>query len=229
MYNDHGVEALWVAVKETQQEVAQIREMLAVGANLNANNRPPVNRAHAKEIASGQPVDRRRSPAPHIQHDSEEDSNEGDDMGCREATDYQALKFINSQKHLDNMHVSRRANLLVTLAHEIMGFECLKELYQEDEDFKESGRSALRNTPSVIFMSEGFLFRGNCLCIPRMSLREKLICDLHGDGLSGHLGPDKTVASLEEQYFWPQLKRDVGNFVQRPRSRFRFFFAQPKH
>ena len=78
---DHGVEALWAAVEETRQQVAQIREMLAARINLNANNRPPVNRARVEGIARGQPVDRRRNPAPRIQPDSEDDSDEEDDMG----------------------------------------------------------------------------------------------------------------------------------------------------
>ena len=51
--DDHGVEALWATVEETRQQVAQIREMLAVGVNLNANNRPPINRACAEGIARG--------------------------------------------------------------------------------------------------------------------------------------------------------------------------------
>ena len=39
--------------------------------------------------------------------------------------------------------------------------------------------------------------------------------ELHAGSLSGHFGRDKIVALVEHDYYWPQLHRDVAQFVER--------------
>jgi len=84
---------------------------------------------------------------------------------------------------------------------EIISFDCLKDMYAEDEDFGNSWAQCLQGFPHKgMHIQEGYLFLGNQLCIPRSSLREQVIYELHGGGLGGHLGLIK---------LWPWQKKDI--------------------
>ena len=75
--------------------------------------------------------------------------------------------------------------------------------------------SSNTNLSSDFCVESGYLFRQSKLCIPKGSLRKFLIQDLHGSGLGGNFGRDKTWGLIQERYYWPNMHRDVEQFVQR--------------
>ena len=90
--------------------------------------------------------------------------------------------------------LSQRAILRKTMGSEAIGFDCLKDLYISDDDFVEVWKQNETGVPGGLYLvQDGFLFFKDRLCIPHRSLKEHLISKLHGEGLGGHLGRDRTI------------------------------------
>jgi hypothetical protein len=104
---------------------------------------------------------------------------------------------------------------------EILGFEGLKEMYQEDLDFMEAYEACMnpllgdRNPWTKYFIQDGILFKGIQLFIPRCSMRDNMLKEKHNGGLAGHFGHDKTFSQMRNSYYWPSMRVEVKNFVNK--------------
>ena len=165
----------------------------------------------------------------------------------------EALKYLNSQQKLNNWRarwieflqsysfpiqhkfgklnhiadaMSRRHFLLNTMEVQVLGFEVLKELYNDNPDFDDVWKDCSKWSINHFLKQEGFLFKDNRLCIPQCSLRREIIEEAHGRGLVGHFGRglawhfgrDKTLALVQENFYWPKLNHDVISLVRSCRT-----------
>ncbi|KAI4372557.1 hypothetical protein MLD38_010772 [Melastoma candidum] len=113
----------------------------------------------------------------------------------------------------------------------LIGFEYLKDLSKDDEDFGGIFVQCTNQAVDRFHQVNGFLFREFKLCIPRSSTRELLIREVHGGGIAGHFGGDKTLSMLQENFIgheWRSkcevLFRDVLSAnKQRPESNHKAF------
>ena len=148
-------------------------------------------------------------------------------------TDHEALKHLRGQTKLNKRHakwveflesfpyvikykqgkeniiadaLSRRYALLNYLDVKLLGFAYLKELYADDSDFGEVYKLCVQGAYDRYYQQDGFLFRENKLCIPQGSTRNLLVHEAHSGGLMGHFGIAKTLAVLQEHFYWPKMK-----------------------
>nr|GEW80356.1 RNA-directed DNA polymerase [Tanacetum cinerariifolium] len=113
--------------------------------------------------------------------------------------------------------LSRRRSLLSTMQVSVLGFEKIKDLYQEDVFFSKVINLCINGPYKEFLFQEGFLFHGNRLCIPDCSLRLEILNETHEGGLGGHFGRNKTVALLKDRFFWPKMMKDVNHYILRCR------------
>jgi hypothetical protein len=112
--------------------------------------------------------------------------------------------------------LSRRVTLLSMMSTNVTGFERLRDEYESCLDFGKL-HATLSNAsyPTIedYTIQDGYLFKANKPCIPRTSVRDFLMWELHAGGLARHFGRDKTIKEVEQQFYWPSLKRDVMKII----------------
>jgi hypothetical protein len=75
----------------------------------------------------------------------------------------------------------------------LLGFEYIKELYHDDNDFGTIDVECRVSAKDKVFRSDGFLYKENRLCVLNYFMHELLIRKAHGGGLMGHFGIAKTL------------------------------------
>ncbi|XP_031376081.1 uncharacterized protein LOC116191022, partial [Punica granatum] len=113
-------------------------------------------------------------------------------------TDHESLKHLKGQHKLNKRH-ARWVEFIETFPYVIR--------YKQGKENVVADALSRRH--------DDFLFRENKLCVPNCSLRELLVQESHGGGLIGHFGVAKTLAILQEHFYWPHMKRDVERICGR--------------
>ena len=114
------------------------------------------------------------------------------------------IKYKQGKENIMVDALSRRYALVSTLNAKLLGFEYVKELYSNDDDF-----ACEKAMFGKFYRLDGYLFRENKLCVPNSSMCELLMREACGGGLMSHFGVRKTLDVLHEHFFWPKMKHDV--------------------
>ena len=110
--------------------------------------------------------------------------------------------------------LSRKYTSLSSMQVKVVGFEILKDLYENDDDLSNIWIMCMEKPFKEFSIVEGFLFKDNVLYVPKCLLRISIVVEAHGGTLSGHFGRDKTLALVRSNFFWPRMEKDIARFVK---------------
>ncbi|GKC08185.1 putative reverse transcriptase domain-containing protein [Tanacetum coccineum] len=112
-------------------------------------------------------------------------------------TDHDSLRHIRTQDKVD-----------------VPGLDVICDMVAVDLYFSVVLQGVQAGEKPDFFLHNGFLFKGNQLCIPNSSLLLQIIKELHSDG---HVGRDRTLQLVQASYFWPTVRKEVDRYVKRCR------------
>ena len=92
--------------------------------------------------------------------------------------------------------------------------DSMKEDYLDSAEFGTPYSLAMAGEPGHFSLQDGWLLYKGRLCITA-SHRAALLHDAHDSLVGGHQGINNTLEKLERSFYWPKLRKDVYNYVQK--------------
>ena len=121
----------------------------------------------------------------------------------RENTAADALSRKPASPILNNLFVSR-----------VHIWEEIQEATRGDEYTIQLSRTAQDQPGGSYKLRDGLIFYKTRVVVPRVSeIRKKLLAEFHDSKLAGHSGVLRTYKRLAQQFYWPNMYKDVQDYV----------------
>ena len=112
--------------------------------------------------------------------------------------------------------LSRRQELRIIFTGELSLMRKIREGYQNDEESKKTLDTLRLGKKFEHFRLERGVvwFKQKRMLVPKGKLRLALLKECHDGPVAGHRGVKPTLAGLVKNYYWPNLRDDVEQYVK---------------
>ena len=112
--------------------------------------------------------------------------------------------------------LSRRQELRIIFTGELSLMRKIHEGYQDDEESKKTlDTLSLGKKLEHFWLEQGVVwFKQKRMLVPKGKLRLALLKECHNGPVAGHHGVKPTLAELMKNYYWPNLRDNVEQYVK---------------
>ena len=68
-------------------------------------------------------------------------------------------------------------------------------------------------SPDISFEDEALYYKGRLWIPDDLQLRKQILEVEHDSKVAGHMGQDKTIEFIRQNFFWPEMEKFIEDYV----------------